>query len=641
MSAAVYHFGPFTLDRGSYRLLKGAAPLTLPPKVLDLLFLLVSRPSSLVTKEDILQALWPDVAVTDNAITQVVSDLRQALGDSTASPAYVQTVPRRGYRFVAAVEVVQAPAPAPTPVRSTPATAGERRGPRVIAVMDFTNVTSDPQVAWLASGIAETVTNDLRAIEDLAVLDRALVGGAAGSDSAARSAVTPDLIVVGSYQRSGDQLRITARVVDVATREAVVHAKADGAIEDVFGLQDAIVAQLGAGLRLRISPAAQARISTRETSSLEAYRALTLGRLKLEALDPDQIPAAIADFERALGLDPRYALAHVGLAHARFWLFQASRARLEPDRAALAAAVTHAQRAIDLQPDLAEAHSALGFFLASADRGPEAVAAGRRAVELEPGNWRHQFRLGMAAWGDERLRCLDAVIAQFPMLAYAYFGIAMVHVARGAPSLAEGVLQSGLAFADRPDAASDRFPASGLHWLRGAIRHAAGDAATAKAEFEREMQAPGSRLYAPEYARDACEALGYMRLEAGDAAGAAALFERGLQHFPDHARSLVGLAAACRAIGAADRAKTASAHAERAIHGLRASGRIAEAAVSQAASHAVRLELDTAVEILRQLLGAAPAGSAGWIIPIEPAFRALRSHPGAEQLTRQLAERAR
>ena len=179
MSAAVYHFGPFTLDRGSYRLLKGAVPLTLPPKVLDLLFLLVSRPSSLVTKEDILQALWPDVAVTDNAITQVVSDLRQALGDNTASPQFVQTVPRRGYRFVAAVEVVEAPAPAPTPMRAATATAGERRGPRAIAVMDFTNVTSDPQVAWLASGIAETVTNDLRAIEDLTVLDRAFVAGGA------------------------------------------------------------------------------------------------------------------------------------------------------------------------------------------------------------------------------------------------------------------------------------------------------------------------------------------------------------------------------------------------------------------------------------------------------------------------------
>ena len=227
------------------------------------------------------------------------------------------------------------------------------------------------------------------------------------------------------------------------------------------------------------------------------------------------------------------------------------------------------------------------------------------------------------------------------MLAYAYFGMAMVHVARGAPSQAEGVLQAGLAFADRPDAASDRFPASGLHWLRGAIRHAAGDVETARSEFERELGATGSRLYAPEYARDACEALGYMRLQDGDAAGAAALFERGLQHFPDHPRSLVGLAAACRQMRQADRAASTDAHATRAIDGLRGAGRSTEAALSTAAWHAVRQETDQALDVLRQLLAAAPMGSAGWIIPIEPAFQALRRDPRAEALMQKLAERAR
>ncbi len=141
-----FRFGPFCLDRGAYRLLKGDAPIALPPKVLDLLFLLVSRPSALVTKDDILQALWPDVAVTDNAITQVVSDLRQALGDSSSEPQYVQTVPRRGYRFVAQVEGAEAPAAKTAQERKTGAAAAgadtsRAEGPRTVAVMDFTNVT--------------------------------------------------------------------------------------------------------------------------------------------------------------------------------------------------------------------------------------------------------------------------------------------------------------------------------------------------------------------------------------------------------------------------------------------------------------------------------------------------------------------
>src|SRR5687767_14761411 len=109
---ASYRFGPFRFDIAGYRLLKDDRPVPLSPKVLDLLRLLVSHSSELVTKEDILRELWPDVAVTDNAVTQAVSELRHGLKDSSIAPLYIQTVPRRGYRFIAAVDV-GGPAPAP------------------------------------------------------------------------------------------------------------------------------------------------------------------------------------------------------------------------------------------------------------------------------------------------------------------------------------------------------------------------------------------------------------------------------------------------------------------------------------------------------------------------------------------------
>src|SRR6185503_13767586 len=105
-SSIRYAFGPFVLDPGAYRLLKQDTPLALSPKALDLLLLFVDRPAMLLTKDDILTALWPDVAVTDNAITKVVSEVRQALGDDSASPQYVETVARRGYRFIALIEKV-------------------------------------------------------------------------------------------------------------------------------------------------------------------------------------------------------------------------------------------------------------------------------------------------------------------------------------------------------------------------------------------------------------------------------------------------------------------------------------------------------------------------------------------------------
>ncbi|HEX7779141.1 MAG TPA: winged helix-turn-helix domain-containing protein, partial [Vicinamibacterales bacterium] len=310
---ASYRFGPYYLDRAAYRLLDGDRSIELSPKAIDLLLLLVERAGSLVTKDDILKAVWPDVAVTDNALTQVVSDLRHALGDSSTTPRYVETVPRRGYRFIAPVE----PAASGSPARAGAAPAASR--PKTIAVLDFANVTGEPDVGWLARGIAETVTNDLRVIRDLRVIDRALVAHVKADASTDHlKAAGLDLVVIGSFQRAGDHVRITARLTDVATREALAHAKADGPLADVFSLQDAIVMQLSSGLQVRISPAERARMSARETSSLEAYRALTEGRLKLEALDPVEIPAAIAHFERALKLDPHYALAHVGLAHARF-----------------------------------------------------------------------------------------------------------------------------------------------------------------------------------------------------------------------------------------------------------------------------------------------------------------------------------
>src|SRR5438093_11097424 len=152
----MYRFGPFVVDPASYRLLKGDAPIAVSPKVLDLLLLFLRQPATLVTKDDILKALWPDVAVTDNALTQVVSELRQALGDNPASPMYVETVPRRGYRFVGAIDNDL----------GGRFTENVKRPPRSlsIAVLDFVNVSGEPDVAWLAAGIAETVTNDLRAI---------------------------------------------------------------------------------------------------------------------------------------------------------------------------------------------------------------------------------------------------------------------------------------------------------------------------------------------------------------------------------------------------------------------------------------------------------------------------------------------
>jgi DNA-binding winged helix-turn-helix (wHTH) protein/tetratricopeptide (TPR) repeat protein len=624
--AASYRFGPFVLDASAYRLVHDAAPVALSPRALDLLFLFASRPGVLLTKDGILAELWPDVAVTDNALTQVVSEVRQAIGDSPSTPRYLETVPRRGYRFVATIERLESPAGPPT-AGARPA-EGVRR---TVGVADFVNVTGDREMAWLSAGIAETITNALRAVRDLRLADRPAVRPLTAAG---------DVMITGSFQRAGDRLRVTAEAVDAGTRESLAQARADGPLAEVFRLQDEIVSALVDGLRWTIPPVAQARMRARETASLEAYRALTEGRLKLEALDPTLVPGAILDFERARDLDPSYALAFVGLAHAVFWRFQASRATNAPDRTSLAEAIAHARHAVDLDPDLAEGHAALAFFLASAERPREAVAAGRVATALEPANWRHQFRLGVAAWGDERIACFEAVTRVYPQMAYAHFGQAMVEVARGQLDRARLTLESGATEGARR-AADTRFPSAGLHWLLGLIHLSSGAVTEAEAAFDRELARAGRDLFAAEFAMDAWNGRGFARLAAGDAAGAVTMFERALGQVPGHARSLLGLADAHRRQGHRAAADEVIARARGAVEELRAHERVTEAAMATACSHALGGRLADAIVTLEELLAQAPPGPAGWTIPVEPFTRVLRPEPRFQTVLGSLAARAR
>src|SRR5262249_53187246 len=162
---------------------------------------------------------------------------------------------------------------------------------------------------------AETVTGDLRALGSFRVIDRWRVREAAQRTDGSMLKIAADigaqLAVVGSYQRAGNRLRITARVVDVVNGDALADARVDGAIADICGLQDQIAAQLADELGLvRRAPAAAA---VRDTPSLAAYRACSEGWMALESLDVREMPQAIVKFERAIAEDPKYALACTGL----------------------------------------------------------------------------------------------------------------------------------------------------------------------------------------------------------------------------------------------------------------------------------------------------------------------------------------
>lgn len=629
-TSSSYHFGPFHFDGAAYRLQADGRPVPLSPRVMDLLRLLASRPAELVTRDDIVRELWPDVAVTDNAITQAVSELRQALGDPAASPRYVQTVPRRGYRFIAPVQTSSGtPTPAAlTLTRDDDARSGSG-GRRVAAVADFENLSGLAADDWMTAGIAETVTSGLHDQHHFRIVDRVQLPAAARRSSLdAALGAGVDLLIVGAYQRSGEQLRMTARVLETRTGGAVAHARVDGAVGDLFALQDGIVSQLSRSLRAGRPPGLRsARDGAHDTSSLEAYRAVTEGRLALEALEPARVAAAIEAFERAIAADPRYAPSYVGLALAHFAAYESTRAVTDPRMSDLRAAIAYARRALALDPQFGDAHGVLALLLASAGRRDEALHAGRVAVALEPLEWRRHFHHGVAAWGKERLAAMEEVVRLFPEFPDAYLGSAMVYVARHQLDVAEEVLRQGLAVHERNASGAERFPAHGLHQLLGLIALERGDVGSAQQSFRRELASTGQTIYADECAANASEGQGCVLLATGDRAGAVASFKQALARVPERARVLIHLVAAHQSGGERAAAVRAVERAERAIDRLRHHGRADETALCEALLAAARGRPEDAAARLARGLDGTPPGPACWTVPIEPLLAATRALP--------------
>ena len=443
------------------------------------------------------------------------------------------------------------------------------------------------------------------------VVDRWRVVEAAGDDDRSplgvAAAVEADLLVAGGYQRVADRLRVTARIVESKTGDTIANAKADGPLDEIFELEDQLVRQFSVDLGLEVDAG---EISSRETSSLDAYRVASEGYVRLQSLDARLLPAAVDSFRRAVALDQSYALAYSGLANAEHALYELTRAANRPDRARLESALLNAHRAIELNERLPGAHATLGFLLVSAGRRSEALSAARRAVALEPHNWAHLFILGHASWGSERLRAQERALAHYPEFAFAHFSRAMVYVARNELAVAERVLREGTAIQDRQLGRRQRLPSSGLHWL-----------------------------YAQEYALASHVGRGFAFISRGQRDAARDSFDTVLQAQPDQARAHLGLALIA---GTGNHERGAAlALAEKATAELDKGGRIAEAAVTRASALVLLGRSDEAVGQLDRLLTDAPSAFAGWTIPVEPLLEPLGRSAGFDRVLTRLADRAR
>jgi len=242
----------------------------------------------------------------------------------------------------------------------------------------------------------------------------------------------------------------------------------------------------------------------------------------------------------------------------------------------------------------------------------DALAALRRAVALEGDNWRHRIRLSYASWGEERLREARRTLALLPGFPLAHWLAASVHVARQALAEAERELTAGISAQHAESGGAARFTGIALLWLRGLIRLTDGDAAGALADFEGELSHETSgHLYARECCANTWYAIGALRLQRGELAEARAAFEQTLDRLPIHPMARAGLAVIAHHGKAAAPAAAAVRDTPGSFEAVIAHAAVAVLVAGDAG-------LSSAVTNVEQALAAAPAGNAGWLIPVEP-----------------------
>jgi serine/threonine protein kinase/Tfp pilus assembly protein PilF len=370
-----------------------------------------------------------------------------------------------------------------------------------VAVITFTNITREPADDWIGSGIAETVTADAKKIRGLAVIGRERIfealknlssGQLAQSDEAEVIDVGRYLgarwILAGAYQKVGELIRITARVIDVRTGEIVKTVKIDGRISEIFDLQDKIVYELSQGLNLSLNTSEINAIEHDETQSVEAYEQFSRGMMNLRTASPDALDRGIYFFEKAIEIDPNYANAWAGLGA----IYDLKGSFLGQPELSLKA-IECEERAIALNPRHTQAHQFLGGAYLGVGRYDDAIAAIRRALEIEPNNAGAHAALGRAYWVGKGLLAegideLEKSIAINPQAGYAYLQLVYLHTLRGSYQRAEEVARDAVELQERYISGREGLQIVGAHTRLGYVYYCQGRYDEALREYNYELQ---------------------------------------------------------------------------------------------------------------------------------------------------------
>lgn len=505
----LYEFGPFRLDASERLLLRDGEPVPLEPKVFDTLVLLVRNGGHLLEKGELLNLVWPDAVVEEGSLTRNISALRRALGEGEDGLRYIETVPRRGYRFVAGVRELgdESPDPAhakPVGAKHAAGGAGGRaaggkwhksgalitvlglviaasvlaylylaRGGKTainsVAVLPFANASDDPNMEYLSDGIAENLINNLSQLPQLKVIARSSAfrykGREVDPDEVARE-VGVGAIVTGRIVQRGEDLQISVELVNTGDRTQMWGEQYHRRASDIQAVQAEISRAVAEKLRLRLTGVQERQLNRRATENAQAYQLYLTGMFHMRKGNLDGYRKALDFFDQAVTLDPDFALAFASMpavysnlastggldsAEALAKGKAAAQRALELDGTLAEAhnglAVIRRQewdwegaeesfrRAIELNPNLAAAHGNYAIHLAITGRTAEALSKNRRAQELDP--FKISFKgieggiLLSARMYDEALQVFQNVVRMQPDYALAHVGLGHTYAAKG------------------------------------------------------------------------------------------------------------------------------------------------------------------------------------------------------------------
>lgn len=307
-----YEFGPYQFDPSMRILTRDGDAISLTPKATEILLVLLKHAGQLVEKDELLKEVWPDTFVEENNLTQNIFTLRKALGDDRTGPRYIETVARRGYRFLAAVKTVSHDGN----VNSWSQPTGVAPQSPVVAVLPFINNTGDPELDYLAEGITGNLINNLSRITQLRVMSRSAVLRYNYKDVEPQKAgkeLQADAILVGKINARPSWLTINVELVDVATGWQLWGNTFDSERKDLLEIQDSIAKQTLTTLKLKLTGDEERQITARYTENAEAYQSYLEGRYYWSRYTKKGIEKAIHHFMRAIELDPNYALAYAAI----------------------------------------------------------------------------------------------------------------------------------------------------------------------------------------------------------------------------------------------------------------------------------------------------------------------------------------